>query len=220
MNQQTTIEKMKQLRLLGMASTYHQSLTEHLYQDYTQDQFTALLVDQEWEDRQNRKIKNLIRQAGFRLPVSTHDIDYTSKRKLDKNQFERLLGLQFLTQAENIIFTGSTGVGKSYLAQAIGTSACQMLYKVQYYSTARLMEEIKISKLDGSYIKLLKRLQKMHLLILDDFGLSQFDQYAPTGTNGHPGRPLRKVFYHCRLPDTGSSVARDHWRRNDCRCDP
>ena len=178
MNQQTTIEKMKQLRLLGMASTYHQSLTEHLYQDYTQDQFTALLVDQEWEDRQNRKIKNLIRQANFRLPVSTHDIDYTSKRKLDKNQFERLLGLQFLSQAENIIFTGSTGVGKSYLAQAIGTSACQMLYKVQYYNTARLMEEIKISKLDGSYIKLLKRLQKMHLLILDDFGLSQFDPYA------------------------------------------
>lgn len=178
MNQQTTIEKMKHMRLLGMASTYHQSLTKHLYQDYTQDQFTALLVDQEWEDRQNRKIKNLVRQANFRLPVSTHDIDYTSKRKLDKNQFERLLGLQFLSQAENIIFTGSTGVGKSYLAQAIGTAACQMLFKVQYCSTARLMEEVKISKLDGSYIKLLKKLQKMHLLILDDFGLSQFDQYA------------------------------------------
>jgi len=178
MNQQTTIEKMKQMRLLGMATVYHQSLTEHLYQDYTQDQFTALLVDQEWEDRQNRRIKNLIRQASFRLSVSTYDIDYTTHRNLDKNQFERLLGLQFLPQAENIIFTGPTGVGKSYLAQAIGTAACQMLYKVQYFNTTRLMDQVKITKLDGSYLKFLKRLQKMHLLILDDFGLSQFDQYA------------------------------------------
>jgi DNA replication protein DnaC len=178
MNQQTTIERMKQMRLLGMATTYHQSLTEHLYQDYTQDQFTALLVDQEWEDRQNRKIKNLIRQASFRLSASSHDVDYTSQRKLDKNQFERLLGLQFLASAENVIFTGPTGVGKSYLAQAIGTAACQMLHKVQYYNTARLMEQVKITKLDGTYIKLLKRLQKVHLLILDDFGLVQLDQHA------------------------------------------
>lgn len=178
MNQQTTIERMKQMRLLGMATTYHQSLTEHLYQDYTQDQFTALLIDQEWEDRQNRKIKNLTRQASFRLSASSHDVDYTSQRKLDKNQFERLLGLQFLQSAENVIFTGPTGVGKSYLAQAIGTAACQMLHKVQYYNTARLMEQVKITKLDGTYIKLLKRLQKVALLILDDFGLTALDQHA------------------------------------------
>lgn len=178
MNQQTTIERMKQMRLLGMATTYHQSLTEHLYQDYTQDQFTALLIDQEWEDRQNRKIKNLTRQASFRLSTSAHDVDYTSERKLDKNQFERLLGLQFLQSAENVIFTGPTGVGKSYLAQAIGTAACQMLHKVQYYNTARLMEQVKITKLDGTYIKLLKRLQKVALLILDDFGLTALDQHA------------------------------------------
>lgn len=178
MNQQTTIERMKQMRLLGMATTYHQSLSEHLYQDHTKDQFTALLVDQEWEDRQNRKIKNLIRQANFRLSASAHDVDYTSSRKLDKNQFERLLGLQFLSSAENVIFTGPTGVGKSYLAQAIGTTACQMLYRVQYYNTARLMEHVKITKLDGTYIKLLKRLQKVPLLILDDFGLVSLDQHA------------------------------------------
>lgn len=178
MNQQTTIEKMKQLRLFGMATLYHQSLSEHLYQEYTLDQFTALLIDREWEERQNRKIKSLIRQAGFRMQVSTHDIDYTSSRNLDKNQYERLLGLAFLQQSENIIFVGATGVGKSYLAQAIGVAACQMLYKVQYYNTTRLMEQVKIAKLDGSYIKLLKRLQKMDLLILDDFGINPFDQYA------------------------------------------
>jgi DNA replication protein DnaC len=178
MNQNSTIEKMKNLRLFGMAETYHQSLQEHLYQDYTVDQFTALLVDQEWEERQNRRVKSLVKQASFRSQISSHDIDYTTSRNLDKNQFERLLGLNFLKQAENIIFTGLTGVGKSYLAQAIGVAACQMLYKVQYYNTARLMEQVKIAKLDGTYVKLLKRIQKMDLLILDDFGLNPFDQYA------------------------------------------
>ena len=178
MNQQTTVEKMKNLRLFGMAETYHQSLKEHLYRDYTLDQFTALLVDQEWEERQNRRVKSLVKQACFRSQISSHDIDYTTNRNLDKNQFERLLGLNFLKQAENIIFTGPTGVGKSYLAQAIGIAACQMLYKVQYYNTARLMEQVKIAKLDGTYVKLLKRIQKMDLLILDDFGLNPFDQYA------------------------------------------
>lgn len=178
MNQNSTVEKMKYLRLFGMAETYHQSLKENLYQDYTLDQFTALLVDQEWEERQNRKIKSLVKQASFRSQISTHDIDYTTSRNLDKNQFERLLGLNFLKQAENIIFVGPTGVGKSHLAQAIGIAACQMLYKVQYYNTARLMEEVKIAKLDGTYVKLLKRIQKMDLLILDDFGLNPFDQYA------------------------------------------
>lgn len=178
MNQNSTIEKMKHLRLFGMVTVYHQSLQDHLYQDYTLDQFTALLVDQEWDERQNRRIKSLVKQASFRSQISSHDIDYTTSRNLDKNQFERLLGLNFLKQAENIIFTGPTGVGKSHLAQAIGITGCQMLYKVQYYNTARLMEEVKIAKLDGSYGKLLKRIQKADLLILDDFGLNPFDQYA------------------------------------------
>lgn len=178
MNQHTTLEKMKQLRLFGMATLYQQSLAEHLYQDCTLDQFTTLLVDQEWEERQNRRIKSLLQHAGFKLSVSMHDIDYASVRKLDKNQFERLLGLHFLRQGENIIFTGPTGVGKSYLAQSIGVAACQMLHLVQYFNTARLMEQVKLAKLDGSYLKLLKRLQKQELLILDDFGITPFDQYA------------------------------------------
>jgi DNA replication protein DnaC len=178
MNPHHTLEKMKQLRLAGMVAVYHQSLSAQLYRDYTVDQFIALLVDQEWEQRLNRRIKLLISQAGFKLIASPQDIDYVIVRNLDKNQLERLLGLHFLPPAENIIFTGPAGVGKSYLAQAIGVAACQMLHRVEYCNTTRLMEQVKIAKLDGSYLKLLKRVQKARLLILDDFGLTPFDPYA------------------------------------------
>lgn len=178
MNNFTTIEKMKQMRLNGMAQTYHSSITENLYSDYTLDEYVGLLVDQEWEDRQQRKIENMIRQAKFRLQASANNIDYTSNRSLDKNQFERLLSLNFIKRQQNIIIVGPTGVGKSYLAQAIGHHACTMLYKTLYYNTARLMELLKLAKLDGTYIKILKTIQRASLLILDDFGLHKFDNYG------------------------------------------
>ncbi len=116
MNNFTTIEKMKQMRLNGMAQTYHSSITENLYSDYTLDEYVGLLVDQEWEDRQQRKIENMIRLAKFRLQASASNIDYSSNRNLDKNQFERLLSLNFIKGQQNIIIVGPTGVGKSYLA--------------------------------------------------------------------------------------------------------
>lgn len=178
MNTQTTIEKMKQLRLKGMSEIYHRSIREKNFPDYTTDEFIALLVDTEWEDRHNRKIKNLTKAAGFKLQASPNNIDYTSRRNLDKNTFERLLTLHFIKQAENIIITGPTGVGKSYLAQAIGHGACRQTIKTMYYSSADLMERIKLAKLDGTYINLLKKIQKAELIIIDDFGLHPFDNHS------------------------------------------
>ncbi len=178
MNNFTTIEKMKQMRLNGMAQTYHSSITENLYSDYTLDEYVGLLVDQEWEDRQQRKIENMIRLAKFRLQASASNIDYSSNRNLDKNQFERLLSLNFIKGQQNIIIVGPTGVGKSYLAQAIGHHACTRLFKTLYYNTARLMEQLKLAKLDGTYIKILKTIQRASLLVLDDFGLHKFDNYG------------------------------------------
>ncbi len=175
MNTQTTIEKMKQMRLSGMSTLYHQSLQENLYSDYTVDQFLALLVDTEWEYRQNRKIQNLIKKARFKLSASPTDIDYTARRNLDKNTFERLLSLGFLRESENIIITGASGVGKSYLAQAIGHAACHQCIKTYYISSVGLSEDVQLAKLDGTYIKLLKKIKKMDLLILDDFGLHSID---------------------------------------------
>jgi DNA replication protein DnaC len=175
MNNHTTIEKMKQLRLKGMAQIHYAAVNEKMYADYSTDEYTALLVDHEWEERMRRKITNMIHRANFKLNASIRDIDYTAKRNLDKNTLERLLALDFIKQHQNIIITGPTGVGKSYLAQAIGNHACTMLYRTAYYNTARLLDQLRSSRVDGTYLKIMKRIKRSQLLILDDFGLAPFD---------------------------------------------
>lgn len=175
MDNHTTIEKLKQMRMYAMAQVHYAAIHENMYSDYSMDEYLALMVDQEWQDRENRKITNLINKAGFKLQASATDIDYTASRGLDKNYFERLLSLEFIKRKQNILFIGATGVGKSYLAQAIGHQACIMLYKTFYYKTSKLMETLKLAKVNGTYLKTLKKLQKAPLLILDDFGLHPFD---------------------------------------------
>jgi DNA replication protein DnaC len=174
MNTKTTVDKMNGMRLLGMSSLYQQQLSSPS-EELTIDEAIAMLIDTEWEWRHNRKIQSLMTSAGFKTGASAMDIDYASHRKLNKNNFQRLLTLEFLHQKENIIITGSTGVGKSYLAQALGVAACQMTIPVLYCNFATLGQWIKLAHLDGSYFKLLKKIAKAKLLIIDDFGLQSFD---------------------------------------------
>ena len=128
------------------------------------------------EYRQERKIANLKAKAKFKIQASIRDVDYSHPRELDRNLFERLATLEFIKKSENIIITGPTGIGKSWLAQALGMHACHMLYKTLYFNSARLMDEIKLTKLQGNYVSFLKKIQNTQLLILDDFGLSPLDQ--------------------------------------------
>jgi DNA replication protein DnaC len=180
MNHQTSIEKMKQMRLTAMAETYYNSLQTGMYKDYTIDQFIALLVDQEWEYRHNKKIANLIASAKFRDQATVENIDYTASRSLDRNVLERLISLDFLKRKENLIITGLTGTGKSYIAQALGHKACLMQHKTLYYNTTRLMDDVRLARTEGTYIKLLAKIEKADLLILDDFGLNSFDSTVRT----------------------------------------
>lgn len=173
-----TIEKMKSMRLHGMAQVHYAALNENMYKDYSTDEYLNLLVDQEWENRQNRKIINLLKVAGFKQQASVSNIDYTAGRNLDKNQFERIVSLGFIKNQQNIIIEGATGTGKSYLAQAIGNHACTMLHKTLYFNTARLFEKMKLAKLDGTYLKELNKLKRANLLIIDDFGLHPFDNHS------------------------------------------
>lgn len=175
MNPHTTLEKMRAMRLKTMAELYQQSLASNLYNELSLDEVMATLIDAEWEDRQQRKIAGLIKRAGFRQQASATDIDYQPDRGLDKTMMGRLLSLTFVKGAENLIITGPTGTGKSWLGQAIGHQACLMQLKTRYFVTARFFDEAKLAKLDGSWPKLLKSLYKTDLLILDDFGLHPMD---------------------------------------------
>jgi len=176
MDQQQTIERMKSMRLAGMAQAHYAHLHEQLYQGYTLDQYVDLLVEQEWEHRYNKKMGALLKNAHFRMQASVANIDYTAQRGLDRNAFERLASLHFLDKNQNIIITGPTGIGKSYLAQALGRKACLELHPCLCCSTARLLDDIQLARIQGTYRKLINSIQKAKLLILEDFGLIPFDQ--------------------------------------------
>ena len=178
MNNNQTVEKLKQMRLTAMAELHLQHVKNNKFNDITPDEYMALMADHKWEDWENKKISGLLNQAGFRQKASTAEVSYTEARNLDKNMFDRLATLDFVTKKENIILTGASGVGKSYLAQALGNQACLIGYRVYYANTARLLSMLKLSKVDGTYLRELKKLLKVDLLIMDDFGLQAFDTHA------------------------------------------
>lgn len=178
MNNNQTIEKLNQMRLYGMSHLHLQHVKNNQISDLQPDEYLSILTDYEWEQRQNKKIQRLLKQANFRQKASIAEVDYASQRNLDKNMFMRLSSLDFITRKENMILSGASGVGKSYLAQALGHQACMMEYRVLYFITARLFSRLKLSKLDGTYMKELNKIQKADLLILDDFGLQSFDNHA------------------------------------------
>lgn len=178
MNNNQTIEKLKQLRLGAMADLHLHHLKNNQLAGITSDEYLALLTDHEWEARQNTKISGLLRSASFKQDASVAGISYTAGRNLDKNMFNRIAALDFIAKKENVIVTGASGTGKSYLSQALGHQACLMGYRVQYANTARMFTKLRLAKADGTYIKELKKLNKIELLILDDFGLQPFDNQA------------------------------------------
>jgi DNA replication protein DnaC len=174
MNNQT-IEKLRNMRLGAMARLHLQYVEQNRFEGMTCDEYLALLTDHQWEERENTKIDRLLKQAAFRQNASIADISYSAERNLDRNTFARLATLDFVSRKENIIICGASGTGKSYLCQALGHQACLSGIKTLYTVTARLFKKLKLSKVDGTYLKELEKLTKMELLILDDFGLQAFD---------------------------------------------
>jgi len=171
----STLDKLRKMKFFGMFHAFKSSMETGKTNDYTADELLAQLVDAEWDDRQNRKIERTIMYAKFRYKASVEDVHYHADRSLDRNQVKRLADCTFIDRFENIIITGSTGIGKSYIASAIGYQACILGYRVFYASTPKLFARLKMAKADGSYIKELARLERQQLLILDDFGIQPFD---------------------------------------------
>lgn len=134
-----------------------------------------MLVDAELDERQTKSREMKIRNAKFRYKASLEDMNYHLNRNIDKNQLIRLGTCEYIDKSENILITGSTGIGKSYVSSALGHEACNKGYKVAYYNTPKLFAKLKMAKADGSYLKEIVRLERQDLLILDDFGIQPFD---------------------------------------------
>ena len=174
MNQET-LDKMRQMRLLGMYNAFKISMESFKTESMTTDQFVAWLVSNEWDDRCNRMIERLIKQASFRYKASLEEVDYSLERGLERNLLERLAELSFVKESRDLFITGSSGTGKSYIATALGYRACQTGMKVLYANTARLMGQLKMAKAKGTILQELKKIERADLLVLDDFGIQPFD---------------------------------------------
>ena len=170
-----TLEKLRKLKFYGMFHAFKSSLESGKTNDYTADELLAHLVDAEWDDRNNRRVERQILYARFRYKAMVENIHYHADRSIDRNQIMRLAECSFIGRNENLLITGSTGIGKSYVASAIGHQACILGYRVMYASTPKLFAKLKMAKADGSYIKEITKIERQQLLILDDFGIQPFD---------------------------------------------
>ena len=170
-----TLEKMKNMKFYGMAGAFNSCLEDGRMSAMTPDEMTSFLITSEYDDRYNRRIERLMRNARFRYNASIEKLHFGPERDLDKNQLMRYAECDFIDKAENILITGSTGIGKSYIASALGYQACLKGYKVFYMNITKLFAKLKMMKADGSYMREISRIEKQDLLILDDFGLQPLD---------------------------------------------
>jgi DNA replication protein DnaC len=171
---QPTLEKLRALKLTGMADAFQEQLSRPL-SDLDFETRLGLLIDQEWLLRENRKLDRRLKQAKLKQSACIEDIDYAKPRGLVKAKILELSRSQWLTQHLNLLITGPTGCGKTYVACALAHRACLDGFTSRYYRLPRLWEELKIAKANGTYTQWLIQLAKVDLLVLDDWGLVALD---------------------------------------------
>lgn len=178
MTNEATFDKMQQMKLFGMLNAFRTTIESNFADNFTSDELIAHLIDAEWEDRYNRKLARLLKAARLRYQATFERIDFQQPRGLDKNLLLRLSTCEWINKRENVLITGATGVGKSFLACALGHQACLNQHKVLYFNSRKLFSKLKYAKADGTYVKELNKIQRQNLVILDDFGLHPVDEIS------------------------------------------
>ena len=169
-----TLQKLRTLRLTGIADGLEQQLTQpSTYADLSFEERLALLVDQEETYRDNNRVTRLLKAAKLKIQANPEDIDYQHVRGLVKSQMADLLSSHWIHQHHNILITGPTGCGKTWLGCVLATQACRHGLSVRYFRTSRLLQMLSIAHGDGRFTKLITQLAKTDLLVLDDWGLEK-----------------------------------------------
>lgn len=173
---QHTLSLLRQLKLHGMANAFEQQLAQPDTHNLSFEQRLGLLVDSECLTRDQRRLTRLLHLARLKHQACLEDINYRHPRGLKRAQIAALASGEWIRQHQNLIFTGPTGCGKSYLACALGQQACRQGFTTGYERTARLLDALHIARGDGSYAKRMTKLAKTDVLILDDWGLQKLNR--------------------------------------------
>ncbi|MEW6748009.1 MAG: IS21-like element helper ATPase IstB [Planctomycetota bacterium] len=169
---QQTYDKLVFMKLHDMARAFRDFLDQGTPTQLSFEERLGMLVDREWDERQNRRLTRRLQTAKLRESACVEDIDYRHARHLDRSVMERLATCQWIRNRENVVITGATGVGKTWLSCALAHKACREGFTVLYARLPRLLHHLHVARADGSYVRELTRLARADLLVLDDWGLS------------------------------------------------
>jgi len=171
LNEQTH-QRLLEMKLHGLAAAYAMFLDEKSQDQLSFAERLAMMVDREYCDRQNRRLNRKLGAAKLREQACIEDIDYRHPRNLDRSVMQRLAACLWVKNHDNVIITGMTGLGKTWLACALANKACRENFSVRYVRTSRLLHDLHIASADGTYLRELAKLAKLDVLILDDWGMS------------------------------------------------
>ena len=171
LNQQT-LDKLYIMKLLGMADGFKEQLQQPSFQDLSFDQRFGMLVDGQWTWKENKRLKRLLKEAKLKLQASIEDIDYKTSRGIEKSVLINLTSCNWIRNHQNLLISGPTGVGKTFLACALAQKACREGFRTLYLRMPQFFYQIALARADGTYGNLIKKFSKTHLLVLDDLGLT------------------------------------------------
>lgn len=170
-----TIEKMNAMKMFGMRDAFTEQMEIATYASLSFEERVGMLIDREWTDRENRRLDRRMKAARLKIHSSLEEIDYSGPRGIDKGLIRTLASASWVGNQATVLVTGKTGTGKTFIACALADNAIRKGYSALYYRATRLFSELLLARADGSYHRLLSKLGKADLLVIDDFGLTSLN---------------------------------------------
>jgi DNA replication protein DnaC len=172
-----TLEQLHALRLTAMAAAWTAQPQNAELSSLSFDERFALLVDAEWRARENKRLTRALQEAKFKLPHACIEaIDYPARRELDKALIRQLANCRWVEEHQQVLINGATGVGKTFIACALGTQACRKGFRARYWRASRLYHACALARADGTYIRLLAQLARVDVLVVDDWALAPLQE--------------------------------------------